>query len=114
MNKYNNIAIIWQPKFITDEFIVDKRKLSGDEVNYIIVCCSPSYNGVWKFVRNKYKQYETYTNKSVICECIPIEECIFLGGLEGIKNKTIIKEIRNEQKKFLKMQGREDKPDWLL
>ena len=113
MKKYNNVAIIWQPHFLTDCFRVDIKKQQGKEKNYIIVCCSPSYNGIWVH-ENTDKQYDLVKNKSLICKCIPTNDCIYIGGFEKIKDKDLIKEIKNEQKKWLKATGKQKKPDWFI
>ena len=114
MKKYNNIAIIWQPHFITECFRVDKKKQMGKKTNYIVVCCSPSYNGVWKYDVDPDKTYEQVKNKSVICRCVPIDECEHIGGFEVITDKDLIKVIKNEQKKWFETNGKTKKPDWML
>lgn len=114
MKKYNNIAIIWQPHFLTDCFRVDIKKQQGKEKNYIIVCCSPSNNGVWVY-KNTNKQYDLVRNKSLICRCVPTSDCEYMGGFEIITDKDLLKEVKKEQNKWFKAQkDRKKKPEWML
>ena len=83
----------------------------GKETNYIIVCCSPSYNGVWKYNVNPEKKYDIYKNKSLICQCVPTSDCEYIGGFEIIKDKDLLKEVKNEQKKWIKASGKTKVPD---
>lgn len=111
--KYNNIAIIWQPHYMSDCFRVNVKKQRGYE-NYIIVCCSPSFNGLWKYEVEEGSEYDEVKNKSITCRCVPVSDCIYIGGFEKIKDKDLLKEIKNEQKKWLKATGKEKKPDWFI
>lgn len=47
-----NVSYVWQPKFVSPfgdkkiYLVPAVKDQQGVENNYIIVCCSPTYNGV--------------------------------------------------------------------
>lgn len=112
--KYDNLAIIWQPKFTTDEFIVDRKKQKGKNYNYILVCCAPSYNGLWKYKVDPNKNYGTFINKSVICTCIPVEDCEKVHDLEYFKGTELEGAIRSEQNRWFKQTKKVRRQDWMF
>ena len=112
--KYHNVAIIWQPHFVSGCFRVDAKKQRGKDKNYIIVVGSPSYNGLWSWEVNPDKIYEHKRNKSIDCICIPIDDCKFEQGLKECKNDELLKEIRKEQVKCIKAMKLKKQPDWVI
>ena len=83
----------------------------GKNVNYVVVCCSPEYNGVWKWHPERKSQYSIWNNNGQRCYCVPVSECEFVQTLESIKTPEIIKEIKKNQKAFCgEKRKREDFP----
>jgi len=111
---WTNIVILWQPHFETLSFRVSCDKQKDREQNYIIVCCSPTYNGVYSWDATKKDDYDIWINKTRPCYCVPIQDCKYLGPLEKIKSQEIRKEVLKAQKKYLKTVKRQKEPDWLL
>ena len=101
MSLGKNIAVIWQPHFNTNCFRVAVKKQMGDKVNYIVVCCSPEYNGVYKWNPAGKKSFEIWDNNGQKCYCVPVGECEFVQTLESIKTPELIKEIKKNQKAFI-------------
>ena len=110
----NNIVLIWQPHFNTLCFRVNKKKQTSMKKNYIVVCCSPSYNGIYSWDGYKRKYYDTWVNNRVECWCVPIEHCKFEGDLSIIKNKDMIKQVIAEQEKWFKKYDKKRRPSWFL
>ena len=115
-----NVAFIYQPHFKTNCFKVAIDKSQGVTNNFIIVTCSPSYNGVYKYPSEKRFSYEIWKNGKKSCYCVPIIDCEFVQKLETLKNEDIIKEVKKQQKSWLKQEvtNREykynKKPEWAL
>lgn len=110
-----NVALIFQPHFKTNCFRVAIDKQLGDNYNYVIVTCCPTYNGVYKYPRKNAKDYEVWKNKSIECYCVPIKDCVMVQELTDIKNESLIKEIRRQQKKWLSINEYvKGKPEWML
>lgn len=109
----NNIAYIFQPHYNTGMFRVAKRDQFGKHFNYIVVTCSPSYNGVWKYSVKNLKDYKIWSNDGLICYCVPIDDCEKIMTLDEVDNPTVIKNIKLQQKKWCKLNNSE-REDWML
>jgi len=114
MKNDRRIAIIWQMHNLTNSFRVACDRQMSKNKNYIVVCCSPSYNGIYSWDASKKNEYDIWNNNGRDCYCVPLEECHFEGDLSKITNKDFYNEVRKSQLKFLKMVGREKEPKWLL
>ena len=114
MKNDRRIAIIWTPHFKTQCFRVACDRQMSAEKNYIVVCCSPTYNGIYSWDAKKKKDYEVWPNNGRDCYCVPIEDCHFEGDLDLITNKDFYNEVRKAQMKYLKTVKREKEPEWLL
>lgn len=96
----NNIAYIYQPHFKTSKFRVACKEQLSNEVNYIIVTCSPTYNGVWKWDASKKDKVETWMNGKLSCYCVPITMCTRVKSLEELKNPNVIKIVQEQQRQW--------------
>ena len=127
----NNISFIYGPKHknpFTDEFddkyLVPAIKDQQGVWNYIVVTCSPSYNGVYKWNHMDKKKCKPWMNGKLPCYYVPrdICKCIKFDELDMSKpiNQKIIEEVKKMQKKWYKgeTKGHEEykikKPDWML
>ena len=111
MNKSNNIAYIMQPHYLSNCFRVSCDKQLGRN-NYIIVTCSPSFNGVYTYDKSILKDCKLWSNKGRMCYEIPVNQCTLYKRLEELQNPEIIKEIKKQQSNWVKTY--KQKPDWLI
>lgn len=115
-----NVAFIYQPHFKTDCFRVAIKNQQGSDINFIVVTCSPSYNGVWKYDAHNMNSYADWRNNNVWCKCVPINDCTYIKPLEQLSNQNIIKIVKQQQNDWFKNQIKNrnysyvSKPDWLL
>lgn len=116
----NNMAFIYQPHFNTKCFRVAVNEQRGIDYNYVVVTCSPQYNGIWKYPASNIKMYSHWKNKNVECLCVPINDCVYLQTLESIQTQPIINKIKFQQQTWYKNQVQNrnyvytEKPDWLI
>ena len=116
----NNIAFIYEPHFNTSKFRVAVKNQQGNNYNYIVVSCSPSYNGVWRYKAERRATYDCWKNNTLSCYCVPIEDCEKIKELKDIENTDIIKKIKKQQKNWLdsNVTNRDykykTKPNWML
>lgn len=130
----NNIAYTYGPKLKNPEtgewdskYLVPAVKDQQGVWNYIVVTCSPSYNGVYRWNKmqnigtNKWKKW---SNGKTICYYIPRDACKFkrFDELDMSKpvNQKLIEEVKKQQEKWFKggVKGKDaykkKKPDWML
>ena len=116
----NNIAYIYQPHFNTNCFRVALVNQQGKKYNYIIVTCSPEYNGVWKYNANNVLNYNVWSNNKKECYCVPIRDCRRIKLLNELTNIEVINKVKSQQKKWYNntVKNRNytytDKPEWML
>ena len=110
----NDLAIVWLPHFMTGCFRVAVNKQQGKESNYIIICCSPEYNGIWKWKTEDKKHFTKWTNNGTVCYCIPMEYCEKIQELEDIKNPELRREVRKNQENFCKKFRKSTNQTWIL
>lgn len=115
----SNMAFIYEPHFKTSKFRVAVADQQC-ETNYIVVTCSPRYNGIWKWTKTLGKKYETWYNNGLVCYCIPIDECIKTQELNSIQNPEIRAKVKKLQSKWYKSEVRnrdyeyKNKPEWMI
>ena len=120
VNDMSNIAYIYQPHFKTQSFRSATKDQQGKIYNYIVVTCSPTYNGVWKYDSNKTALFDIWHNGNIPCYCVPMCECEFIKSLNEITNKNILNKVIKQQKQWYNnnIKNRNynyvEKPDWLL
>lgn len=116
----SNTCYIYQPHFKTESFRVACKNQRGSVYNYVIVTCSPQYNGVWQYNAVNCRKYPTWTNNSVDCYCVPIKDCTFVKSLDKLENPQVIKEVKKQQKKWYSSTVTNrayeyvKKPQWML
>lgn len=116
----NNIAYIYQPHFMTNCFRVAVDDQQGDEYNYIIVTCSPKYNGVYKYPASNIKNYTLWNNKRLTCVCVPVDDCEKIGTLTDIKKPDSMNRVMKQQSNWFNNNVENvnhqynEKPDWML
>lgn len=115
-----NVAYIYQPHFKTSMFRVAVNRQQGDDTNYIVVTCSPQYNGLWKYDGKLHKTCGKWVNGKTVCYEIPIAECTFVKGLNEIQQPSHIQAVVKQQEEWFnnKVRNREytyaEKPPWML
>ena len=115
-----NTCYIYQPHFNSDCFRVTKIDQQGKPLNYVVVCCAPSYNGVYSWDAKKAEKYSSWKNGSLDCYCVPIKDCTFMKSLESLENPEVIKKVKKMQKNWYNNQVRNrnyeytKKPEWML
>lgn len=115
-----NVAYIYQPHFKSKCFRVATKDQQGKKYNYIIVTCSPTYNGVWKYRVPRMLYFNIWKNGNIPCYCVPIADCEFVKPLNEITNTNILNKVIKQQKQWYNnnIKNRNynyvEKPDWLL
>lgn len=95
---YSNVAVIMQPHYMTNCFRVSTNlQVNGGEFNYIIVTCSPTWNGMYRYPAKNTSNYKIWTNKKRPCYCVPVGDCTKFKELNEIQDETLLKEIREQQ-----------------
>ena len=119
-----NIAYIYKPKFLSPfndgmTYLVPAIIKQQGRINYIVVCCSPEYNGIYGWVKNK--EYKTWKNGKLNCYYIPISDCKFMSfeQLENYKGKSldkkaIFKKVKEIQNEWLEKNPHKDIPEWFI
>lgn len=96
----SNKCYIYEPHFNTNCFRVSMNEQLED-INYIIVTCSPSYNGVYKWnkplIRSK-DELGVWTNGKLPCYTVPIYLCTKIKDLSELVNPDVIKIVKKQQK----------------
>lgn len=115
-----NIAYIYQPHFKTSMFRVAVNKQQSKDTNYIVVTCSPQYNGVWKYSGDIHKTCGKWINGKTTCYEIPISSCTFVKSLNEIIPTDKRQMVIHQQKEWLKSEVRNrnysysEIPDWMM
>lgn len=110
----NNISYIWEPHYMSGCVRVDVNKQQSDDWNFVIVCCSPLYNGSYRWKGTDRDKWETVKNGKITCYCIPLTQLEkspkSLHELPDIY-KPMIKQTQEDWFNFGK---RKNRPDWFL
>lgn len=115
-----NTCYIYQPHYNSNCLRVAKKEQQGKPYNYVVVCCSPSSNGVYRWESIKAEKFSSWKNGSLDCYCVPLEECTYIKSLENLENPEVIKSVKKLQKKWFNNQVRNrdyeytKKPEWML
>ena len=115
-----NTCYIYQPHFNTNCFRVAKREQQGREDNYVVVCCSPKFNGVYRWNPLNAEKYSSWKNGSLDCYCVPVKDCIYIKSLENLTNPDVIKHVKKLQKKWFENEVRNrnyeytKRPEWMI
>jgi hypothetical protein len=118
-------AYILQPHFQTMMFRPAVKDQQSDDWNYIIVTCSPDYNGVWKYDGSLKPTFTTVWNKGkngskLLCYEVPISSCSKIQALEAIKDADVRNRVKTMQEKWVSNQVNNrdytyvKKPSWML
>lgn len=114
------IAYIYQPHFKTSMFRVAMNKQQSKDENYIVVTCSPQYNGLWKYAGTIRDTCGRWMNGKIGCYEIPISSCTRMKMLDDIEKPKIRKEVVKQQKTWLNnsVKNRDysyvEVPDWVV
>lgn len=115
-----NVAYIYQPHFKTSMFRVAVNKQQSKETNYIVVTCSPQYNGLWKYNGDLHESCSRWINGKTTCYEIPISKCTFVKSLDEIVQPQHRKEVIKQQQSWLQNQVKNrdymysELPDWVV
>ena len=115
-----NVSYIWMPKFISpfgdkETYLVPGvKEQQGTEWNYIVVCCSPSYNGLYRCPASEYKNFKTWENNLKKCYYVPISKCEFVKPLEDIEMEVVRNRVHKIQSNWYKKSGRTKVPKWFI
>lgn len=116
----NNVSYIYQPHFKSNCFRVAINDQQGINNNYIVVTCSPHYNGVWRYPADNVSKYDVWYNGKVACYCVPIKDCTLMMTLDKLVNPDDIKKVKRQQKKWYMNKVTnmnyeyKNKPEWML
>lgn len=116
-----NTAYIYQPHFKTSMFRVAANKQQSGGDNYIVVTCSPQYNGVWKYPGSLHSSCGRWVNThNTVCYEIPISSCSFVKSLEEIVSPDRFKNVVKQQIEWFTKEVRNrnytyaEVPGWFL
>ena len=124
-----NIAYIYNVKGknpYTNEwdyrYLVPAVKDQQAKINYVVVTCEPSKNGVYRW--KKDKKYDTWMNGKMKCYYIPIDDCDFCSFEDlpdNEPNKKLLEKVKKMQTKWLNKEVKNHnydykrgKPSWML
>jgi len=127
----NNISFTYGPKGKnpdTDEwdykYLVPAIKEQQGVWNYIVVTCSPQFNGVYRWNHMDKSKCKAWMNGKLPCYYVPIDICTFKRfdelDMDLPVNQKIIEEVKKQQAKWFKgeVKGKDaykkKKPDWML
>ena len=94
-----NVAFIYQPHFKTGCFRVAMHDQKGKNNNYVIVTCSPMYNGVWRYSPDNISKYSHWKNGNIDCICVPIKDCVQVKNLEDITKQYNLEKLEYKEPK---------------
>ena len=127
----NNISFTFTPKGKNPEtnewdyrYLVPAVKDQQGEANFIIVCCHPTLNGVYRWEKKEGKKYKVWDNHGKACYYIPRDDCEYrsFDELDMTKpiNQKLIEKVKQIQNKWYKGETKghgaykRQKPDWML
>lgn len=130
--KFKNIAVTYQPKFVSpfgdsEVYAVPAvNKQRGSSTNWVVISCSPSYNGVYTWEYDANDIPKVWKNKNLSIYYIPINKMEYVASLEEMQNRTsegakyMTKEVIKQQtawingKVFNQSKVYTSVPDWCL
>lgn len=116
----NNCAFTWMPKWVSPfgdkkvYFVPRIKDQKGQEWNYIVVCCSPSYNGLWKWPSKEAKHLMKWNNHGTMCYYVPVDICEFVKPIEDIQMLDVKKKAIETQRNWYIYNHPKRWPFWLL
>lgn len=128
MTSNKNICYTYGPKmkdpytgkWETNYFVPALQNKKGKKTNYIVITCSPKFNGVWEWDAANLSNYDTWANGRMICLYVPICDCRKIKELAEVTNEEYKAEIIKQQKQWYNKQVKnqnyeyKNKPDWML
>lgn len=107
-----SVGVIWEPHHMTNCARVSVTDQQGTEENIVIICCSPGYNGVYKYPAEKKTSYDIWMNGKLACYCVPMRDLERCGNLADLNDywKSVVK---HEQAVWCK-RYRSKKQPWML
>jgi hypothetical protein len=105
---------------MTEMFRVAVNKQQCDIDNFIVVTCSPQYNGVWKYDGSLHRSCGVWPNGKTLCYEIPIKSCTFVKSLDEMTDKVKRKMVADQQWEWFTNQVKNrnytysEKPDWFV
>ena len=115
-----NVSYVMQPHFKSNCFRAAVKNQHGGEFNFVVITCSPEYNGVWKYNAALAPEFEIWMNGKTPCYCVPIEVCTRIRTLDELVNPVVIAAVKEQQNKWYKNQVKnvehqyKNKPSWML
>jgi len=103
--KIINVAFCLAPKIGGEVILLPAcDKQQGKHWNYIVVCCSDEYNGLYRYKADIIPHLRCWDNNGKKCYVIPISEVEKFKELNQLDNKVplgkyilrVIKKIRRE------------------
>lgn len=116
----SNIAYIYQPHFNTQKARVSIANQRGDDYNFVVITCSPMFNGVYRYPISKIPSFGRIYNGKLPCYEVPISDLDFVCSLENIKGEERKSAVVEQQTKWFKSEVRnrdyiyEEIPEWML
>lgn len=117
---WSNVGFIYQPHYMTNCARVACCDQRGTKLNYVVICCSELYNGVYSYDASLTKEFNTWVNGKLPCYEIPMEKLTFERELDGIKDSGMRSYVKGMQKSWWKGQIKNGKahktdfPDWII
>lgn len=117
---YTNVAYTWQPKFVSpfgdkEVYLVPRvNDQKGDDYNYIVVCCSPSYNGLYKWPSKEAKNLKKFNNHGKWCYYVPFKICEFVKPLSEVQTKSNQEKIEQVQEAWYNYTKPKKLPSWFI
>lgn len=116
----NNVAYTWTPKWVSPfgdkkvYFVPRIENQKGKEWNYIVICCSPSYNGLWKWPAKEAKNLRKWNNNGRMCYYVPLDICEFVKPISEIQMTDVKQEALKTQENWYDYTKPQRWPTWML
>ena len=99
-----NVAFVWTPHKPTCTVRVPFRNQCSSKINYVVICCSYYYNGVYSWESDLKETVKKVLIKDEAYYCVPTYKLKREYDLSLLKDeyKVIVKREQNKFKKFIK------------
>ena len=110
----------WDDRYLVPAYECQAGQLLGHEYNLIYVCCSPKFNGVYRYPSNLTETYDKWMNNKKCCLYVDRFDCEKVAELKDLKKPETIRMVASLQDKWYKGEiknhpeyKREKKPTWM-
>lgn len=112
-NNYKDVAFVWEVHHLTNKVRVGVSNQQGIDENFVVICCTPSMNGLYKWDAKNKSNYSLVTNNRKSCYCVPVDDLKFISRLNDMP-VDLINIAKGMQEDWFKFNNKAKKPEWFL